>query len=372
MDAPGDEHRRAIAAGRAHLAAGEVDRARTLGRALDALDHDGSRRADALVFLSETELGHLRARIALRRKALAEASARPELQQLLHQKLALEVRFFEGRSAAEVHARAALELAESLGDEALRAGALAVFALLRFIGGEPDARGLAEEAHALAAATGDEQRLVDTSFCLAHILVWSAELEPARDLLEELDRSLGERDERVSAQASWFLSVVELYAGRLDLAGHHAERAKELGALYGRGEDEDPHSYLPVALVAAYRGDLDRRTRPRRAGSALAESAGGAAARAARGAGARRALGRRRARRDRRTSTWPTGPPTRRLGGAGASLVACRARRGAASSSGGSTTPGRSSTPGRGRRRVSIGAWVLAQAKRCRGLVAAG
>ena len=31
VDAPADEHRRAIAAGRAHLAAGEVDRARTLG-----------------------------------------------------------------------------------------------------------------------------------------------------------------------------------------------------------------------------------------------------------------------------------------------------------------------------------------------------
>jgi DNA-binding CsgD family transcriptional regulator len=256
VDAPEDEHRRSIAAGRAHLAAGEVDRARALGRALDTLDRDGSKRVDALVFLSETELGNLRARIALRREALLDASARPELKQLLHQKLANEVRFFEGRSAAEVHARAALELAESLGDDALRAAASAVVALLRFIGGEPDARGLAEEAHALAVATADDQRLVDTGFCLAHMLVWSAELAPARDLLEELDRSLGERDERVSAHASWFLSVVELHAGRLDLAGDHAERAKELAALYGRGEDEDPHSYLPVALVAAYRGDL--------------------------------------------------------------------------------------------------------------------
>ena len=256
VDAPDDEHRRSIAAGRAHLAAGEVDRARTLGRALDALDHDGSKHVDALVFLSEIELGHLRARIALRRKALREASGRPELQQLLHQKLAIEVRFFEGRSAAEVHARAALELAESLGDEALRAASLAVVALFRFIGGEADARVLAEEAHDLAVATGDEQRLVDTGFCIAHMLVWSAELAPARDLLEEIDRGLGERDERVSAQVSWFLSVVELYAGRLDLAGGHAERAKELGALYGRGEDEDPHGYLPVALVAAHRGDL--------------------------------------------------------------------------------------------------------------------
>jgi DNA-binding CsgD family transcriptional regulator len=273
VDAPADEHRRSIAAGRAHLAAGEVDRARTLGRALDALDPEGDRRVDALVFLSEAELGHLRARIALRREALQAASGRPELQQLLHQKLAIEVRFFEGRSAAEVHARSALDLAESLGDDALRAAALAVFALLRFIGGEPEARGLSEEARALASVTGDEQRL-DAGFCLAHILVWSGELEAARELLEELDRSLGERDERVSAQASWFLSLVELGAGRIDLAGYHAERAKELGALYGRGENEDPHSYLPVALVAAQRGDLAGARDLAGLGQALAERQG--------------------------------------------------------------------------------------------------
>lgn len=266
-----DEHRRSIAAGRAHLAAGEVERARTLGSALEALDPDGSRRVNALVFLSEIEVGQLRTRIALRREALREPSIRPDQQQLIHQKLAIEVRFFEGRSAAETHARSALELAGSLGNDALRAAALAVFALLRFIGAEPDARALAEEAHALAAEAADDQRLVDASFCLAHILVWSAELDPARDLLEDLDRRWGVRDERLSAQASWFLSVVELYAGRLDVAGEHAERAKELGALYGRGEDEDPHSYLPVALVAAHRGDLTIARDLAEQGRALAE-----------------------------------------------------------------------------------------------------
>lgn len=266
-----DEHRRSIAAGRAHLAAGEVDRARTLGSALDALGPDGSRRVDALIFRSEIELGRLRTRIALRREALREPAIRPEQQQLIHQKLAIEVRFFEGRSAAETHARSALELAASLGDDTLRAAALAVFALLRFIGAEPDARALAEEAHALAAGAADDQRLVDASFCLAHILVWSAELDPARDLLEDLERRWGVRDERLSAQASWFLSVVELYAGRLDLAADHAERAKELGALYGRGEDEDPHNFLPVALVAAHRGDLTTARDLAEQGRALAE-----------------------------------------------------------------------------------------------------
>jgi DNA-binding CsgD family transcriptional regulator len=250
------EHTRTIAAGRAHLAAGEVERARALARALEDLDPDGEYRVDALVFRSEIELGRLRDRIALRREALDQTSVRPEVRQLLEQKLALETRFFEGRSAAEEHARTALELAESLGDDAVRAVSLSVLALFRFIGGEPDARALAEEALSLARAAPDDARFVDTAFCLAHILVWTGEADQARALLAELERTWGERDERVSAQVSWFLSLVELRAGRLDLAGHHAERAKALHSLYGRGEDEDPHNYLPVALVAAYRGDV--------------------------------------------------------------------------------------------------------------------
>jgi DNA-binding CsgD family transcriptional regulator len=266
------EHTRTIAAGRAHLAAGEVERARALARALEDLDPDGEYRVDALVFRSEIELGRLQDRIALRREALDQTSVRPEVRQLLEQKLALETRFFEGRAAAEEHARAALELAESLGDDAVRAVSLSVLALFRFIGGQPDARALAEEAMSLAGAAPDDARFVDTAFCLAHILVWTGEADEARALLAELERTWGERDERVSAQVSWFLALVELWAGRLDVAGHHAERAKALHSLYGRGEDEDPHNYLPVALVAAYRGDVELARGLAETGRALARA----------------------------------------------------------------------------------------------------
>jgi DNA-binding CsgD family transcriptional regulator len=266
------EHMRTIAAGRAHLAAGEVERARSLARALQDLDPGGDQRVDALLFRSEIELGRLGKRIALRRQALAEPTLQPELRQLLHQKLALETRFFEGRAAAEEHARAAWELAQSLGDDAVRAASLSVLALLRFIGGESDGRALSEEALSVARAAPDDPRFVDTAFGLAHILVWTAEIEESRELLAELERTWGERDERVSAQVSWFLTFVELHGGRLALAGHHAERAKELHGLYGRGEDEDPHNYLPVAAVAAYRGDLDLARDLAETGRALADA----------------------------------------------------------------------------------------------------
>jgi DNA-binding CsgD family transcriptional regulator len=266
------EHRRTIAAGRAHLAAGEVERARALARALEDLDPDGELRVDALLFRSEIELGRLGERVALRRQALAEPGLRPELRQFLHQKLALETRFFEGRVAAEEHAREAWELAESLEDDAVRAVSLSALALLRFVGGELGARALAEEALSLARRAPDDARFVDSAFCLAHMLVWTAETEPARALLADIDRTWGERDERVSAQVSWFLAFVELQRGQLELACHHAERAKELHGLYGRGEDEDPHNYLPVAVVAAYRGDLELARGLSETGRVLAEA----------------------------------------------------------------------------------------------------
>lgn len=267
-----DEHRRTIAAGRLHLAAGEVERARALGRALDEERLEGDRRVEALIFLAELELGRLRERIARRREALHEQDARADLRLLLHQRLALELRFFEGRAAAETHARAAFELAAEVGDDALRAGAQAVLAMLRFIGGHPDAPRLAEEAHALAGEAGDDGRLVEATFCLAHVLVWSGELARARELLDSLDESWRERDERVSAQALWYVSLVELAAGQLAAADGHAERARELAALYARDEADDPQSIFPSALTAAFRGELEVARALAERGQELAES----------------------------------------------------------------------------------------------------
>ena len=71
----------------------------------------------------------------------------------------------------ERHALESLELAEKLGDDALRAGALAVLAHLRYEAGEPDAVALAEEAHALAVALVASPRT--SRFEVAHLLAWS-------------------------------------------------------------------------------------------------------------------------------------------------------------------------------------------------------
>ena len=252
-----DEHRRIMAAGRAHMAAGEIERARTLGDALAARSLEGVAQAEVLMYLSELESARLQDKVELRRRALREHDLPDELRLQIHQRVALDLRFLEGRSVAEEHARAAVELADRIADDTRRAGALAVLAMLEFQGGEPGAIRLAEQALQLADAAGGPTQRVDAAFCLAHTLVWSCDLVRARRLLAAIVREWEERDERVSAQALWYLSLVELRAGRLELATEHAERARAISVLYGRDEEEEPQNVFPIALVLAHRGRLD-------------------------------------------------------------------------------------------------------------------
>jgi DNA-binding CsgD family transcriptional regulator len=269
--AHGEEHRRTIAAGRAHMAAGEAQRARKLGRTLEARGLDGTQRAERLLFLSELEPGRLRERVALRREALLDSSLPVDLQLFIHERLALETRFFEGARSAQRHAEAAVELAEQLDDDAARAGALSTLAMLRFNAGKRDAQRQAEQAHELAKAAGEPGRILQSGFALSHILVWSADSSRARRLLEDLYRLGAERDERVGAQILWYLSLVELRAGRFAVAAEHAERSRDLSVQYGHGELEEPQNFFPVALVAAHRGELESARSLAAAGSRLAE-----------------------------------------------------------------------------------------------------
>jgi DNA-binding CsgD family transcriptional regulator len=253
-----DLDRRAIAAARAHRAAGEVERGRVLASELVARASAGTERAEALALIAEIESENPQRAIPLLNEALLEPAAPPALQASIHQRLSLLVRFSAGLAAAERHARTSVELSERLDDTALRAAALAGLALIRFNAGKPGALRLAERAHGLASGLASPQTVADAAFALAHVLVWSFHLERARALLESLYREWSERDERSAAYALWYLALVELRSGRLSLAGELAEQARGLSAQYARDEAESPQSLAPMALVAAHRGDLER------------------------------------------------------------------------------------------------------------------
>ena len=251
-----DLDRRAAAAARSHLAAGEVERGRVLAAELAARAETGAGRAEALVLLAEAE--DVPRAVPLLKEALLEPGAPAALRASIHQRLSLDVRFQEGLDAAEEHARAAVDLAEQVGDRALRASALGGLALIQLNAGKPGALELAEQAYELVRGGEVSQAMAYVAFPFAHVLLWSAHFDRARVLLESLHADWSERDERKAAYALWYLAMVELRTGNYALADQHARQSRQLNGPYVRDEVASPTSLFPPTLIAAHRGDLVR------------------------------------------------------------------------------------------------------------------
>ena len=191
-------------------------------------------------------------------------------------------------------------------------------------------------------------------------------------MLESLYREWSESDERLAAYALWYLAHVELRSGHLALAGDYAEQARNLSGQYARAEAESPTSYLPLALVAAHRGDLEL-ARESQSESASWPSCTGRSSAPRRRCWGSSSSGVESQKRPSRTSRPRSG--SRRPAPATGSIRAC--------AGGGQTRSRRCSTlglvddavgrldaweaDGRRLRRE----WVIAHARRCRGLVAA-
>jgi len=251
-DAPEERRRRALAVARAQHAAGEWTRARAIATELLAKSDKGSLRAEALVFLAELENTDRAA--SLLEEALVEAASRPALRSEIHCRLAWATRFRKGYVRALEHARAAFELAEDLDDEVLRGRAQAVHAILGWFAGEALPGDLAALVEYLPSALGGERPVQEATQAIVFTLALSSKRDEARLLLEHEYREWSERDEPRSARALWGLSWVEFWAGRWALAAEHAARAHDVSIQYGI---EVPQDHLPIALVAAHRGELE-------------------------------------------------------------------------------------------------------------------
>jgi DNA-binding CsgD family transcriptional regulator len=248
---PDERRRRALAAARAHHAAGEWTRARTIANELLAEAEIGSLRAEALVLLAELE--SVDRGVVLLEEALAEAASRPALQSVIHCRLAWATRFRKGYVQALEHARAAYELANGLGDDGLRQRAQAVQAVLGWIAGDAERTPLPAHPHDFAAAVGGAQLVQEATFAVVSTLVGSNRRDEALALFEREHGEWRERDEPRSARALWGLAWVEFWGGRWELAAGHAAAAYDISIQYGL---EVPQDHLPIALVALHRGRL--------------------------------------------------------------------------------------------------------------------
>jgi DNA-binding CsgD family transcriptional regulator len=249
----GDErHRRALAAARAHHAAGEWTRARAIATDLLAEAEIGSLRAEALFLLAELE--PVDRSVALLEEALREAATRPALQCAIRCRLAWAARFREGFAGALEHARAALELADELDDDKLRGISLNMLAGLGCMVGDVDAPAHAVRAQAIATAVGDTRLMREATAAVVDVLVTNRDIEAARTVLERMYREWDDRDEPWTAYVLWDLSWIELWGGRWELAADYAARAHDINVQYG---EIRPQDYLPAACIAVHRGRLE-------------------------------------------------------------------------------------------------------------------
>jgi DNA-binding CsgD family transcriptional regulator len=153
------------------------------------------------------------------------------------------------------HARAALELADELDDDVLRARARAVQAVLGWFAGDAEApEDLPTLARDFPSAVGGEQMVQEATLAVVNTLAPSSKRETARALLEREHREWRERDEPRSARALWGLAWVEFWAGRWALAAAAAADAYDISIQYGL---ERPQNHLPISVIAVHRGELD-------------------------------------------------------------------------------------------------------------------
>jgi hypothetical protein len=247
---PPEEHRRrGLAAARAHQAAGEWTRARTIARGLLADAELTSGRVEALLLLAELESAD-RA-LPLLEEALQEAGGRPALQAAVHCRLAWAARWRTGRE----HARAALALAEQLDDDVLRARARAVSAILGWFEGDAEAsRDLLEHVRDFAPAVGGEQLVQEALQAVVNTFAPASLRDQVRAFFEHELAEWRDRDERPVARALWGLAWVELWAGRWRAAATHAAAALDLSNQYGL---EVPQDHLPISVIAVHRGEIE-------------------------------------------------------------------------------------------------------------------
>jgi len=247
---PAERQRRAVAAARAHHASGEWMRARALLGDVLAEVGDEPARAEALMLLAELEpIGRS---VELLEAARRAARGDRALEAVVCCRLAWANRF----DAGDEYADTALELASALDDDVLTDHARAIKLVISWFRGTAAAPAdLDRWTHDFPAAVGGDQLVQEATLAVVNTLAAAPERDTARAFFEREDRHWRERDEPRSARARWALAWVELWAGRLGSAASHAEAAYDISLQYGL---ERPQDHLPIALVAVRRGDLDR------------------------------------------------------------------------------------------------------------------
>jgi len=230
--------RRKLAAASAHFEAGEMLRARELFTASAEAAPPGARRAEALGRLARVHLfeGNRVASIELCRRALADVGDELELRSELEEGLAVSYYFSrENLVAAGAHARSAVEAARAADKPRALAEALSAQGLVDGLLGRASARAAFHDALALEEATEGLRVLRRPSFSHGVYLMWSEDLEGARNRFETLrGRALERGDESTLPLLLAHLSAIDCLLGAWGTAATWADQSYDAAVQTGQ------------------------------------------------------------------------------------------------------------------------------------------
>jgi DNA-binding CsgD family transcriptional regulator len=275
-DRPDELRERSLEAVNHHVAAGATARARAiLEEAVDRAP-PGPFRARVLRRLASVraEEGSWKAAFPLFRRALDDAGQDPALRGSMEQGLGYAGLFLGDLATGAQHARAALELAEQVGDPAALAEALQFVAYVEFLLGKGPRWDLLERGIALEHQTNVLQLgNVLPSTTRAQLLAYTDQFDAARSALLGLLEHAQERgQEHPIPELLYHLAELECWAGDWDLAERHAQGAVEAAVQTGMSFYRTMALYA-TALVDAHRGRIESARAAAIEGLELAEAA---------------------------------------------------------------------------------------------------
>jgi DNA-binding CsgD family transcriptional regulator len=277
--AQSDRPERVLAAAEHHQRAGSLGIA--TDRAREALNGASAPhlRARALGVLgtvaADTE--GTESAVAVYRRALCEPGAPRDLRADLHQKLAWIHLVRADARAAERHARAMLRLTDGV-DPAADAAAAATLSLVVAARGRPIPPRLLDRTPTVAATVSGERPWAWSETSPGALkgvaLLWSGELEQARDPLRAMHQAASESaDPWLEMHALAYLSSLETCLGRPALGSELAHRYLEL-AVAADQDAQRAGALWPVAVAAMWLGRTEEAKDAAREGLALAEHTG--------------------------------------------------------------------------------------------------
>jgi DNA-binding CsgD family transcriptional regulator len=253
-----DAARRTVDAAECHFEGGDFGRVRALLEEVTAGTHSAE-RARALTFLGWVRAHQegFGAGLDIFRSALDAVG--PDIPQRIEVErgLAWSLHNLGDLQAAEIHSRAALEMAEHLGEPIVLARALANMAFHEAVTGSGDPLARIESALALDDPGEWQTALGRPRWIHALILQWRGELEPATAAFDEMYRKAVDRgDEHSLPYLYFYLARLELLRGRFESASAYAQRQYEAAVETGQ-ESERPFGLALKALVDAHLGRVE-------------------------------------------------------------------------------------------------------------------